>query len=395
MSWSFRIGAIVIGIALLAGAFVALRPQPVEVEVAKVARGPLSQTVTDDGRARVRERYTVSAPVAGTLARIDLNEGDRVEPGTVLARLLPLATPLLDPESRKAAEQRVGSAVDGSRQAVATVARAQASAEQARSDLARNERLAEKGALTPAQLDQARVDAHMREAELASARFAQKVAEHGITEARAVLARFTPGAGKSEQFEISSPVHGQVLHVLRKSEGVVTAGSGLLEVGDPQALELVADVLSQDAVTIKAGMVASILHWGGSGTLSAKVRRVEPAAFTKTSALGVDEQRVNVILDLDGSPKEWQALGDGFAVEVEVTTWSAADVIQIPTSALFREGTDWDVFVAANGRARARRVEVGHRGPLKTEITGGLQPEEDVIIHPGAGVHDGVRVTFR
>jgi HlyD family secretion protein len=235
----------------------------------------------------------------------------------------------------------------------------------------------------------------MRAAELASATFAQKVAEHGIGEARAVLARFTPGAGKSEQFEITSPVHGQVLHILRKSEGVVSAGTALLELGDPQALELVADVLSQDAVAIKAGMIARVLHWGGSGALSAKVRRVEPAAFTKTSALGVDEQRVNVVLDLDGAPKDWQALGDGFAVDVEITTWSAPDVIQIPTSALYREGNDWDVFVATGGRARARRVGVGHRGPLKTEIVGGLQPDETVIIHPGAGVHDGVRITFR
>lgn len=303
MSWTFRIGAIVIGVALLAGAFVVLRPPPVEVEVAKVVRASLAQTVVDDGRARVRERYTVSVPVAGTLARIDLSEGDGVEPGTVLARLLPLASPLLDPESRKAAEQRVASAIDGSKQSVATVARAQASAEQTRNDLARSERLAEKGALTAAQLEQARVDAHMREAELASAKFAQKVAEHGISEARAVLARFKPGAGKSEQFEITSPVHGQVLHILRKSEGVVTPGTALLEVGNPQALELVADVLSQDAVSIKAGMVARILHWGGSGLLSAKVRRVEPAAFTKTSALGVDEQRVNVVLDSTARPR--------------------------------------------------------------------------------------------
>jgi len=395
MSWTFRIAAGVLGLALFAGAFVVLRPQPVDVEVASVIRGPLSQTVLDDGRARVRERYTVSAPVAGTLARIDLHEGDGVEPGAVLARLLPPASPLLDPESRKAAEQRLASTIDGSRQAAATVARAQASADQAKADLARNERLAQKGALTPAQLEQARVDAHVKEAELTSAQFAQRVAEHGIGEARAVLARFTPGAGKAEQFEVTSPVHGQVLHILRKSEGVVTAGTSLLEVGDPQALELVVDVLSQDAVAIQSGMVARVLHWGGDSALPAKVRRVEPAAFTKTSALGVDEQRVNVVLDLDGSPKEWRALGDGFAVEVEITTWSEPDVIQIPTSALFRQGADWAVFVVATGRAQIRRTTSGHRGPLKTEIMSGLQPGETVIIHPGAGVHAGVRVAFR
>src|SRR5262249_38726517 len=158
--------------------------------------------------------------------------------------------------------------------------------------------------------------AHTKEAELASANFAQKVAEHEIAQARAALARFTPGAGRAEQFEITSPVHGQVLHVLHKSEGVVTAGTALLEVGDPQALQLVADVLSQDAVEIKPGMPARIVHWGGATPLPAKVRQIEPAAFTKTSALGVDEQRVNVLLDLDGPVEAWRALGDGFAIEI-------------------------------------------------------------------------------
>jgi HlyD family secretion protein len=395
MKWTFRITTGVIGLALVGGAVLALRPQPLEVEVARVARGPLDQKVVDDGRARVRERYTVSAPVSGALARIDLHEGDVVEPGAVLARLLPPASPLLDPQSRKVAEQRLGSTIDAFEQAQATVARAQIASDQARQDLARVDALAKQGAVPSAQLDQASVDNHMREAELTSARFAAKVAEHEIGQARAALARFTPGAGKSEPFEITSPVHGRVLHVLHKSEGVVTAGTALLEVGDPQALELVADVLSQDAAGIRPGMVARVVHWGGERSLSAKVRRIEPAAFTKISALGVDEQRVNVVLDLDGAPDQWSALGDGFAVEIEITTWSAPSVVQIPTSALFRDGAEWTVFVVASDRAQARRVQPGHRAPLQTEILGGLEPDERVIIHPGAAVRDGVRVAFR
>jgi HlyD family secretion protein len=343
----------------------------------------------------VRERYTVSTPVTGTLARIDLHEGDVVEPGTVLARLLPLASPLLDPESRKAAEQRLASTIDASRQAEATVARAKSAADQTRNDLERDEQLAAKGTIAPAALDQARLSVRMRDAELASATFAERVAEHEIGQARAALARFTPGAGKSEQFEITSPVHGQVLHVLRKSEGVVNAGTPLLEVGDPEALELVADVLSQDAVQIQSGMVARILHWGGPVPLAAKVRRVEPSAFTKTSALGVEEQRVNVVLDLDAPKEAWRALGDGFAVEVEITTWSEADVTQLPTSALFREGEGWAIFVVKDGRAALRRVRPGHRGPLRTEVASGVDRGETVILHPGTGVHDGVRVAFR
>jgi HlyD family secretion protein len=395
MNWTFRIGSIVIGLALIGGVAVALRPPPVDVDVAKVVRAPLDQKVVDDGRARLRERYTVSAPVAGTLARIELHEGDVIEPGSVLARLLPLASPLLDPESRRAAEQRLASSIDASDQSQATVARAQIASDQSKTDLARVEALAREGAVPPTQLDQATVDANMRDSELASAKFASQVAAHDIEQSRAALARFTPGVGKSEQFEITSPVHGQVLHVLHKSAGVVTAGTPLLEVGDPQALELVADVLSQDAVSIKPGMAAMIVHWGGDGSLSARVRRIEPAAFTKTSALGVDEQRVNVILDLNGSPEQWHAIGDGFAVEIEITIWSKPDVVQIPTSAMFHQGGDWAVFVIADGRARTRLVVPGHRGPLQTEIMNGLQTDEQVIIHPGAAVHDGVRVTYR
>jgi HlyD family secretion protein len=395
MSWTFRIATVVIGLLLLGGAVVVLRPQPLDVEVAQVERAPLEQKIVADGRTRVRERYTVSAPVTGTLARIDLHEGDAIEPGSVLARLLPLASPLRDPESRRAAEQRLAASVDAFAQAKATVARAEGVNERATTDLARNETLATKGAATVAELDHARVEARTRQAELASASFAAKVAEHEIAQARAALARFTPGAGKSEQFEITSPVRGQVLHVLRKSEGVVTAGTALLEVGDPQALELVADVLSQDAVAIRPGMVARVVHWGGGTPLPAKVRRVEPAAFTKTSALGVDEQRVNVVLDLVGSPDEWRAIGDGFAIEIEITVWSKLDAVQVPTSALFREGSAWAVFVAENGRAKARPVEPGHRGPLRTEIVRALRPGEIVIVHPGAAIRDRARVAFR
>jgi HlyD family secretion protein len=248
-----------------------------------------------------------------TSARIDLHEGDVVEPGMVLARLLPLPSPLLDPRSRQVAVERLASAIDSQRQAEATVTRAEAADEQARRDLARVEALAKEGSLPPAQLDQTGADARMREAELASARFSEKVAAHDIEQARAALERFSPGARPSEQFEVTSPVHGQVLHVLRKSEGVLEAGTALLEVGDPSALELVVDVLSQDAVAVRPGMPARVLHWGGEPELGAKVRRVEPSAFTKTSALGVDEQRVNVLLDL-ASPKDaWRSLGDGFA----------------------------------------------------------------------------------
>jgi len=395
MRWPSRIVTLVLAAALLAGVIFVARPHPLDVDVARVFRGPLDQKVVDDGRARVRERYTVSAPVAGTLARIDLHEGDVVEPGMVLARLLPLPSPLLDPRSRQVAGERLASAIDAQRQAEATVTRAETADDQARRDLVRVDALSRQGALPPAQLEQAAADARMREAELASARFSQKVAVHDAEQARAALARFSPGARSSEQFEVTSPVHGQVLHVLHKSEGVVEAGTALLEVGDPRALELVVDVLSQDAVAVRPGMPARLLHWGSDTPLAAKVRRVEPSAFTKTSALGVDEQRVNVLLDPEGPPDAWRPLGDGFAAEIEITVWSKPDVVQVPTSALFRQGAGWAVFTMNGGRAVSRRVEVGHRGAPQTEILRGLAPDDVVIIHPGASVHEGAEVASR
>jgi len=293
------------------------------------------------------------------------------------------------------AQQRLASAIDSEKQAAATVTRAEAAADQARRELARVDALAKEGSLPPAQLEQAAADARMREAEVSSAHFSEKVCGHDIEQARAALERFSQGVRASEQFEVTSPVHGRVLHVLHKSEGVVEAGTALIEVGDPQALELVADVLSQDAVGIRPGMAARLLHWGSAQPLTARVRRVEPSAFTKTSALGVDEQRVNVVLDPEGPPEAWAALGDGFAAEIEITVWSKPDVLQVPTSALFRRGMGWAVFTVSNGKAVVRGVEVGHRGALETEITGKLDPGEIVVIHPGASVHEGAKVGYR
>jgi HlyD family secretion protein len=395
MTWTYRIVSIALAAALIAGISVALRSQPIDVDVARVVRAPLEQKVVSDGRARVRERYTVSAPVAGTLARIDLNEGDAVEPKMVVARILPLPSPLLDPRARQVAGQRLASAIATQKQTDATVTRAEAALDRARQDLARAEVLAREAILPPSQLEQAQADARMREAELASARFSANVAAHDIEQERAALERFSSKGAPSEQFEVTSPVHGKILHVLHKSEGVVEAGTQLVELGDPRALELVVDVLSQDAVSIRPGMPARLLHWGGEAPLTAKVRRIDPSAFTKTSALGVDEQRVNVVLDPDGPQTAWQSVGDGFAADVEITVWSKPDVLQVPTSALFRHGDGWAVFVVRDGRAVTRSVEAAHRGALEAEIAGGLDADQTVIVHPGASVHDGARVASR
>ena len=395
MTWRFRFLSIAIVILLVGGAAAIMRPRPVAVEAVRVVRAPLELKVVETGRARVRERYVLSAPIIGTLARVELREGDVVEPGAVLARLLPLASPLLDPDSRRATEQRLASAIDGARQAQATVARAELASDKAARDLAREQELFEQGAATVAQRDQASVESRMRDAELTSARFAERIATHEIEQVRAALARFRPGASRSEQLEVTSPVHGQVLHVFHQSEGVVAAGAPILEVGDPTALELVVDVRSQDAVAIRPGMSAGVVRWGGDGALRATVRRVEPAAFTKTSALGVDEQRVNLLLDPDGPVSAWSGLGDGYAVDVEVVVWSKPDALQVPTSSLLRDGSGWIVYAIEDGRVRTRPVRIDHSGPLATEAVEGLTEGERVVGHPGGAVRDGVRVMAR
>jgi HlyD family secretion protein len=394
-TWVTRIvvGGVIVGLAAVI--VLAVRPKPVPVEIVTVERGLLEQKLVQDGHARIRERHTVSAPVAGTLARIELHEGDAVEPGAVLARLLPLPSPLLDPRAREVAGQRVASAGDAHRQAQATLERARDAAGTAQQELARTRELFEHQAAPRAQLDAALASQRMRQSEVESAQFAERVAAHGIDEARAALESFSPHERGAEQLVLTSPVHGKVLHVLQRSEGVVTAGTPLVEVGDPEALELVVDVLSQDAAQLRPGMPAQAIHWGGDAPLAATVRRVEPAAFTRTSALGVDEQRVNVLLDLDGPAEQWRALGDGFAAEVEITVWSAPGALQVPTSALFRHADGWAVFTAESRVASLRPLQLGRRGPLRSEILAGVSPGEQVIIHPGASVHAGVAVEAR
>jgi len=371
---------------------VALWPKALEVDAVAVSRGAFRQTVDEDGRTRVRERYTVSAPVAGTLARIDLHPGDAVQPGAVLARLQPLPSPLLDPRSRQVAEQRLASARDAHRQSLAAVGRAETALALARSNLERARYMVGQQAAPPLQLEQAEAESRMRESELESLRFAEKVAAHSVEEAQSALESFGGRQRSGDQLELTSPVRGRVLHVLRESAGVVAAGEPLIELGDPESLEVVVQVLSQDAVALRPGMTAALTHWGADGELHAHVRRVEPVAFTHLSALGVEEQRVNVLLDLDDPGAGSKLLGDGFAVEAQILVWAGEGVTQVPTSALFRRGDGWAVFAARSGRASVRPVKVGHRGPLHTEVLEGVAPGDLVVVHPPPTLRDGARV---
>jgi HlyD family secretion protein len=331
--------------------------------------------------------------VAGTLSRVELRAGDPVEPNTVIARLMPLPSPLLDPRAREVAQQQLASSRDARNQAQASVARAQSSLELAKATRTRDQRLVTSGSLNPTELEQVDTDARMKESELQSLRFAEQVAEHNITQAQAALSRFDLKPGTVDSIDVTSPVQGSILHVLHEDAGPVTAGTAIVEVGDVRSMEIVAQLLSQDAVSVRPGMTASITHWDAASgrELKAHVRRVEPAGFTKLSALGVEEQRVNVLLELD-DPASSTPLGDGFAVEVSILTWAGDNVLQVPTSALFRQEKGWAVFVVKDGRASVRPVETGHRRPLRAEITSGIAEGDVVVAHPGPSLKNGVRV---
>lgn len=382
--------------ALLA-AFIAwtFAPAAVPVDLGLVERGPMSVRVEGEGRTRVRDVYVVSAPAAGLLLRIEAKPGDPVQAGkTMLAVIEPADPTILDQRSRAEAAALVQAAEDALTLAAAEVDRAQAELSFARSELSRAVQLRQNETVSQRALDMAELEVATREAALKSGEATAKVRQHELENARARLITPTSGGGQDLDccVALTTPVDGQVLRVLVESEGLVQAGAPLLEVGDPQDLEVVVDLLTNDAARLSEGARVLISNWGGAD-LQGRVRRIEPSGYTKVSVLGIEEQRVDVIIDLGGPvPK---ALGHGFRVEVGVLEWSAADVLMAPMSALFRAGTGWAVIVFNDGRARLAKVQVGHMNGHFGEILSGLNAGDLVVLHPSDRVTDGVKVAPR
>jgi HlyD family secretion protein len=362
---------------------IGLRPAAEPVEIGTVSRGAMEATLREEGKTRIKERYVISAPVAGNLRRIPLKAGDPVRAGeTVLATLDPLPAALLDARARAMAEARR----DAAR---AELERARAALDWARAEARRVRALFESGSATPQERDAAL----WRETDAAQQAAA---AEHQLRMAEAELRLFADAAEafptNSGPVQLRSPVDGRVLRVFESSARVVSPGTPLLEVGDPTDLEVVIEVLSREAVALQPGLPVRLEQWGGETPLEARIRRVEPSAFTKVSALGVEEQRVRVIADLITPPERRSGLGDQFRVDAVVILWSADDVLKVPVGALFRRGSDWAVFVLDRGRARLRPVVVGHRNEREAEIRDGLHEGETVLLYPGERVRDGQRV---
>jgi HlyD family secretion protein len=384
------LGALLAFAAILGWAFY---PKPVAVDVAEIRTGRFERRIEEDGRTRLREHFVLSAPVAGRLARVTLREGDAVQLGQVVATLWPADPALLD--ERRLAEQReqVAAAEAGVQRAQAGVARAEATQAQAEADLQRSETLAARGFISANQVDNARLAAQVRQRELEAALQERNTARHQLAQLRIALrpsGGTAPGANRP--WPVRSPVAGKVLRLRQQSEAVLPAGAPLIEVGDPAQMEVLVDLLTEDAAQVRPGAMARLTNWGGPALLEARVRLIEPSAFTKVSALGVEEQRVNVLLDIVSPPAQRQGLGDHYKVDVSLPVLSAEAVTLVPVGCLFPRGSRQALFVLDGGRARLQEVELVARNGQDAWIRSTLRPGTQVIAYPPASLRDGDRV---
>jgi HlyD family secretion protein len=387
------IALVLCGVALLIA--IVFAPLPIPVEAATVKRGLFVQTVLSEGKTHLRDRYVVTAPLAGILARTNLRAGDTVDPSTVLAVISPSFAPLDDPRTRRLLTERLGAAEAGRRRADASVAAARARLDQARLDLERTLTLTAKGIAPISRKERDELAKTLAERQLQVAEFDAHTAEHELDLARAALEAAGKGERTAGRIEIRSPISGVVLKVAQESEGPIALGAPIMELGDPSQLEIIADVLTNEAVQISPGASATIERWGGPASLEARVTKIEPEAFTKVSALGIDEQRVNVVMDITAPYGEWKRLGDAFRVEARIEIARIPNAVIVPVAALFRTGSEWSVFVVENGRARLRRVTISRRNETEAAATSGLAPGERVIDFPPPALRDGARVSAR
>ena len=390
-------GTVALLVAL--GLAAAFAPRSVSVDLVSVAPGPMQVTVEEEGETRIHDVYVLSAPVAGRVQRIEAHVGDSVVAGdTVLARIAPRAAALLDPRSQEQARAAVEAAEAAHNLAATQVDEALAELDYAKSELDRLSPYAGSGAISQREYEGAVRDHRTRGAAVERARAALEVRLFELEQARAELlspSRSSQAQSEGESVPITAPVSGRVLTITSASERVVAAGDPLLEIGNPGDLEIQADFLSADAVRINPGQRVIIDGWGGDHPLTGRVRSVEPFGFTKISALGIEEQRVNVIVDFLDTPDMWERLGHGYQVEARVVLWEADAVLTVPLTALFRDGEAWAVFTEQGGRARLTTVQLGQRNGLVAEVTDGLAAGDHVVAHPSNRVRDGVRIAGR
>jgi HlyD family secretion protein len=389
---------IVWGVVLVVAAALvyALQPQPLQADFVTIGRGPLRVTLDEEGETRVRDRFMVSAPLAGRVLRIELEPGDPVVANeTVLATFLPVDPTLLDSRTRAEIEARVRASEAAVGRVEVERERVRAELEFADADLERYEHLDANNLISTEQLDTMRLRARTAGDMVRSADFAVSNAKYELEVAQASLMQARSGGGDAQTITLRSPIDGVVLQRLRESEAIVPVGEPLMEIADPTQLEIVSDYLSTDAVRVRPGQPVLIEQWGGDRPLAGQVRRVEPYGFTKISALGVEEQRVNVVIDVEEAREAWEALGDGYRVEARVVLWEESDVLKVPTSSLFRDGDAWAVYAVALGTAALTQVELGQRNGLEAQVVSGLSAGDQVIAYPSDAIADGVEVEER
>lgn len=388
---------IVVGVVIVAAGVMSLMPQPIPVDTDEVTRGPLRVTIDEDGKTRIKERYIVSSPVAGRSMRITLREGDPVIEGeTVLVRIQPAKPTLLDARAEAEAEALLEARRAALERAKIALEQARTELNLAETQLGRLRELADKTSVAESELDTAQTDYQLKRDSFRAARFDEDIARFEVKMAEAALT-YTSNDDADQQFLIESPITGCVLRVLQESATFLQPGMPLIEIGNPSDLEVEIDVLSTDAVKVTPGDSVILEHWGGEHPLRGTVRLIEPSAYTKISALGVEEQRVNVLVDFEEDQEMLDRLGDGFRVEARIVIWQQDDVLRVPTSALFRQPNgEWGVLVMTEENvARLQTVTIGQRNSRQAQVLDGLQENQTVIIHPSDNIESGTRVAKR
>jgi len=389
-----RVSIIVIISAVVLATAYGFIPDVEDVDLVDVSRGLLRVAIEEEGRTRLKERFVITAPTAGYVRRITAKVGETVKKGETIAVLEPMRSQALDPRSRAETEAMVSTAQAAFEAAQEKERASAADTVYLEKKLERFRNLHLRGYVAKDLLDQAESEAKKAQAVRNSAKAAADAARFELERARTTLRNFSGDkrAGNNGIVYVYSPVDGSIFKIHRESEGAVGAGEPLIDIGNRKNLEVLAEVLSSDAVKIKKGTAVLFKRWGGDEPLAGTVRIVEPAGFTKVSSLGVEEQRVLVIADITSPPDAWSVLGDGYRLEAHFVVWEGKDVLQVPGSALFRSGNEWAVFVYDKGKARLRKVEVGQRNGLTAEIISGIKANDKVIAHPGDSISDGTQI---
>jgi HlyD family secretion protein len=386
-----------VGVVIIIIIGIGFIPRPVLVDTVVANRGPLVVTIEEEGKTRIIDHYVLSAPVDGYARRIDMDVGDAATMGQEIISLEPLRSNVLDPRSRAEAQAMVSASIAALNAAEREVRAAEADAQYAKDEADRLKRLFDTGAIPLDRLQQSEAAARRTAARLESARYSVQIAEYEQISAEAAL-KYSAGEAEGDNNEtvyIKAPVSGQVLKIHHESEGVVYKGDLLIDIGDPLSLEIVVEVLSRDAVRITPGTKVLLSRWGGEDTLDGIVRTVEPVGFTKVSALGVEEQRVFVIVDITTPKDRWMRLGDGYRIETAFVLWEEENVLQVPSSALFRIDGEWALYIMIDNAAELKMIEPGQRSGLMTQIISGINEGDSIINHPGDNLDDGSRVRSR